>query len=110
MNEGSLHDSGLSQEYLPVQEHLPYSKAVYLCGFHCSYHAQDRATICTYTSKEHLNTMLGCPHCEHCVWSTDALAKHICTHHPSFSMFLEMKVECAMVHFSKWGSGNIMIE
>ena len=40
--------------------------------------------------------MLGWPHCEHHVWSTDAWAKHICTCHPSFPMFVEVKLECVM--------------
>ena len=38
--------------------------------------------------------MLGCPHCEHKVWSTDVWAKHIYTHHPGLPMFVEMKLEC----------------
>ena len=65
MSEGSLHDSGISQEFLPISEQLPHRKAVYLCAFDCGYHAQSRATVCTHTHKEHLNTMLGCPHCDH---------------------------------------------
>ena len=94
MYEGPLHDSGISQEYLPVWQQLPHSKAIYLCTFWCGYHAQSRATVCTRTCKEHLNTMLGCPHCEHCVWSTGAWAKHIQTHHTGFPLFMEMKLEC----------------
>ena len=38
--------------------------------------------------------MLGCPHCEHHVWSTDAWTKQMCTHHPSLPMFVEVKLEC----------------
>ena len=30
MNEGSLHDSGISQEYLPIHEQLPHRTAVVL--------------------------------------------------------------------------------
>ena len=92
MNEGSLHDSGITSEYLPVWEQLPHCKAVYLCGFHCGYHTQSRATVCTHTCKEHLNIMLVCPQCDHCVCFTDAWAKHILTCHPSFPMFTEMKL------------------
>ena len=51
INEGSL----------PIQEWLPHRKVFYLCGFQCGYHTQSRVTVCTYTCKEHLNTMLGCP-------------------------------------------------
>ena len=40
--------------------------------------------------------MLRCPHCEHCIWSTDSWAKHIHTHHASFPTFVEMKLECLM--------------
>ena len=61
MNEDSLHDSGIIREYLPVCEQLLHSKAVYLCGFCCGCHGQSRATLCTHTCKEHLNTILGCP-------------------------------------------------
>ena len=35
-----------------------------------------------------------CPHCEHCVWSTNAWAKHLCFHHSGLPMFVEMKLEC----------------
>ena len=35
VNEVSLHNSGISQEYLPIGEQLPHRKAVYLCGFQC---------------------------------------------------------------------------
>ena len=38
--------------------------------------------------------MFGCPHCDHCMWSTDALVEHICTHHPGLPMFTEMTLEC----------------
>ena len=40
INEGSLHDSGISQEFLPICEQLPHRKAIYLCGFNCDYHVQ----------------------------------------------------------------------
>ena len=93
INEGSLHDSGISQEYVPIQEQLPHRKAVYLCRFQCTYYAQSRATICTHTHKEHLNTMLGCPHCDHLMWSTDAQVKHVHIHHPKLPMFIEMELE-----------------
>ena len=93
INEGSLHDSGINQEYLSFQEQLPQRKAVYLCVFQCGYCAQSRATICTHTCKKHLNTMLGCPHCNHRVCSTDAWVKHIHTHHPGLLMFIEIKLE-----------------
>ena len=92
VNEGSLHDSGRNQEYLPIQEQLPHRKSVYLCGFQCRYCAQSRATVCTHPQNEHLNTMLGCPHCDHHVWSTDAWVKHVHTHHPELPMFIEMEV------------------
>ena len=39
--------------------------------------------------------MMGCPHCEHHVWSTDAWTKHIHTHHPGLLIFVEMKSEDA---------------
>ena len=84
MKKSSLHSSGLKPEYLPVHEKLTHNKAIYLCGFYCGYNAQSRATVCTHICKEHLHIMLGCPHCEHCVWSTDAWAKHIYTHHLVF--------------------------
>ena len=71
INEGSLHESGISQGYLPIWEQLLHRKAVHLCGFQCGYHMQSRATICTYTNKEHLNTMLGCPYCDHHMWSAE---------------------------------------
>ena len=57
INEGSLHESGINQEFLPIREQLPHRKAVYLCGFQCVYCTQSRATVCTHTHKEHLNTM-----------------------------------------------------
>ena len=94
MNESSLPNSGIKPEYFPVHEKLPHHNAIYLCGFHCGYSAQSRATVCTHIHKEHLHSMLGCPHCEHCVWPTDAWAKHIHTHHPCFPMFVEVKLEC----------------
>ena len=93
INEGSLHDSGISQEFLPICEQLPHRKAIYLCGVNCGYHAQSRAIVCTHTGKTHLNIMLGCPHCDHHVWSTNAWVKHVCTHHPEIPMFIEMKSE-----------------
>ena len=37
--------------------------------------------------------MLGCPHCDHHVWSTDVWVKHVCTHHPKLLMFIEIKLE-----------------
>ena len=40
--------------------------------------------------------MFGCPHCKHWVWSTDASAKHIHTHHPGFPMFVKVKLKCVM--------------
>ena len=40
--------------------------------------------------------MLGCSHCEHHVWSTDAWAKHICMHHSGLPMFVEENLECAI--------------
>ena len=67
INEESLHDSGISQEFSPIHEQLPHSKAVYLCAFNCGYCTQSRATVCTHTVKEHLNlnTILGSAHCDH---------------------------------------------
>ena len=38
--------------------------------------------------------MLGCPHCEHQVWSTDAWTKHIHTHYPGLPMLVEVKMGC----------------
>ena len=35
INEGSLHDSGISQEFLPIHEQAPHRTAFYLCGFNC---------------------------------------------------------------------------
>ena len=64
-------------EISPIHEQLPLTEAVYLCAFNCDYHAQSRATVCTHTCKDHLNTMLGCPHCDCHVWSTDAWVKHV---------------------------------
>ena len=89
MNEGSLHDSGISQVFLLICEQLPHRKAVYLCAFDCSYYDQSRATVCTHTHKQHLNTMLGCPLCDHHVWSTDAWVKHSCNCHSELPMFLD---------------------
>ena len=37
--------------------------------------------------------MLGYPHCDHHVWSTNAWVKHVCTCHPELPMFIEMKLE-----------------
>ena len=37
--------------------------------------------------------MLGCPHCNHHVWSTDAWLKDVHTNHPRLPMFIEMKLE-----------------
>ena len=37
--------------------------------------------------------MLGCTHCDHHMWSTDAWAKHVHTHHPKLPSFIEMKLE-----------------
>ena len=37
--------------------------------------------------------MLGCPHCDHHVWSTDAWVKHVCIHYPELPMCIEMKLE-----------------
>ena len=93
INEFSLHDSGISQEFLPIHELLHHRKAVYLCAFNCGYCAQSRATVCAHTCKEHLNTMLGCSHCDHHVWSTHAWVKLVCNHHSELPMFLEMKLQ-----------------
>ena len=93
INEGSIHDSGISQEFLPIQEQLPHRKAVYLYGFQCDYHTLSKAIVCTHTCKDHLNTMLGCPHCDHHMWSTNEWVKHVHTHHPKLPMLLEMKLE-----------------
>ena len=93
INEGSLHDSGISQEYLLIQEQLHHRKEAYLCSFNCGYHTQRRATVFTHTHKEHFNTMLGCPHCDHHIWFTDAWVKHVYTHHAKLPMFIEMKIE-----------------
>ena len=57
MSESSLHDSGISLEFLLIREQLPYRKAIYLCAFNCGYCAQSRDNACTHTHKEHLNTM-----------------------------------------------------
>ena len=92
-SESSLHGSFISQGFLLIHEQLPHRKAVYLCAFDCSYHVQSRATICTHTHKEHLNTMLGHLHCNHHVWSTDAWVKHVHNHHSELPMFLELKLE-----------------
>ena len=77
IKESSIHDSGISQEFLPIHEQLPHRKAVYLCGFNCAYHTQSTTMLCTHTCKVHLNIMLGCPHCDHHVWCTDAWVKHV---------------------------------
>ena len=82
INEGSLQESGISHKFLPIGEQLPYRKAIYLCGFNCGHCAQSRATVFTHTCKRHLNIMLGCPHYDHHVWSTDAWVKHVCTCYP----------------------------
>ena len=37
--------------------------------------------------------MLGCPHCDNRVWSTDAWVKHICHCHLELPMFLELKLQ-----------------
>ena len=37
--------------------------------------------------------MLGCPHCDHHVWSTDARVKHVHNCHSELLMFLELKLE-----------------
>ena len=37
--------------------------------------------------------MLGCPHCDHHAWSTDAWVKHVCHHHLELPIFLELKLE-----------------
>ena len=37
--------------------------------------------------------MLGCPHCDHHVWSTDAWVKHVHHCHSELPMFLELKLE-----------------
>ena len=68
MSEGSLHDLGISLEFLLIHEQLPHRKAIYVCAFNCGYHAQSRATACIHTHMEHLNTFLGCPQCDHHVW------------------------------------------
>ena len=60
LNESSLHDSDINQEYLPFHKQLPHRKGVYLCGFQCRYCAQSRATDYIHPHKEHLNIMLGC--------------------------------------------------
>ena len=99
MNKSSLHNSGIKPEYLPVHEKLPHNKAIFPCGFHCCYHAQNRTTVCTHIHKEDLHVMLGCPYCEHHVWSTDPWAKPICTHHPGLPMFVEMKLECHLLGY-----------
>ena len=65
LDENSLHDSGIKPEYLPTCEKLPHNKAMYLCSFQCNYWAQSRATVCTHIHKEHLQVMLGGPHCKH---------------------------------------------
>ena len=93
MSEGSLHDLGISLEFLPFHEQLPHRKVIYLCVLDCGYYAQSRATACTHTHNEHLNTMSGYPHCDHHVWSTDAWIKHVCHCHSELSMFLELKLE-----------------
>ena len=85
--------SGISQEYLLTRVQLPYRKAVYLCSFQCGYHAQIRATICTHTRQEHLKTMLGHPHCDPHMWSTDVWIRHIHTHYPRLPTFIEMKLK-----------------
>ena len=37
--------------------------------------------------------MLGCLHCDHHVWSTDAWVKHVQHYHSELPMFLELKLE-----------------
>ena len=93
MSESSPHDSGRSQEFLPLHGQLPHRKAVYLCAFYCGYCAQSRTPVCTHTCKEHLNTMLGCPHCDHDAWSTDVWVKHVPNCHFELPMFLELKLK-----------------
>ena len=93
MSEDSLHDLGISLEFVPIHEQLPHRKAIYVCAFDCVYLTQSRATACTHTHKEHLNTMLACPHCDHHVWSIDAWVKHVHHHQSELPMFLELKLQ-----------------
>ena len=104
MSKASHHDLGISLEFLTIHEQLPYRKVVCLCAFNCDYHAQNRATVCTHIHKEHLNTMLGCPHCNHHVWSTNTWVKHVKHHHPELPMFLELKLE----HVSSVESAEVL--
>ena len=48
VSEGSLHNSGISLEFLPICEQLSHRKAIYLCAFGCGHHVQSRVTTCTY--------------------------------------------------------------
>ena len=109
MSESSLHDSGISLEFLPICEQLPHGKAVYLCAFDCGYHAQSRATVCTHICKKHLNTMLSCPHCNHHVWSTGTWVKHVEHCHPGLPMFLELKLVQVFSAESAEGLGTIKV-
>ena len=105
VNEGSLHDSGVSQEFVPICELLPHKKVVYLYGLIVviMFKVEPQST---HTPKTHLNIMLGCPHCDHHVWSTNAWVKHVHTHHPELPMFIEMKLEYVSPSESTGFRGN----
>ena len=54
---------------------------------HGEVHLYKGLIICTHTHKDHLNTMLGCPYCNHHMWFTVAWVKHVVTHHTKLPMF-----------------------
>ena len=88
--EGSMHQTGVSDNWIGERIKLGGYKGCYPCmGEKCNYVAQTRGVLCSHVHWVHLGIALGCRFCpEKCWWQARYWSEHMDKAHTNIPKFM----------------------